>query len=135
MRSSPEDDAAIDLLTPSGLGTVLGPDQTIVTTSGVRRSYGLLLVAIGARPTPQLPGAITFGGAADAPAVRRLLDHAAGRLRRAARRRVACGRATWHTLENADGGAHQCAPPRSVGCVFWMPRLADDLVEQDAAAC
>ena len=52
-----------------------------MTTSGVHTSYDLLLVAIGARPRPQLPGAITFGGAADAPAVRRLLDDAAGRLR------------------------------------------------------
>jgi sulfide:quinone oxidoreductase len=38
-------------------------------------------VAIGARAVPQLPGAITFQGSTDAPAVRRMLDDAATRLR------------------------------------------------------
>ena len=68
-------------LVHDALGTVLADEQAIVTTSGVRSGYDLLLVAIGARPTPQLPGAITFQGATDAPAVRRLLDDAADRLR------------------------------------------------------
>jgi len=68
-------------LVHDALGTVLGPEQAIVTTSGVRSRYDLLLVAIGARPTPQLPGAITFQGATDAPLLSRLLDDAAARLR------------------------------------------------------
>ena len=68
-------------LVHDALATVLGPERAIVTTSGVRSGYDLLLVAIGARPTPQLAGAITFQGSADAPEVRRLLDDAADRLR------------------------------------------------------
>jgi sulfide:quinone oxidoreductase len=68
-------------LVHDALETVLGPERAIVTTSGVRSSYDLLLVAIGARPTPQLAGAITFRGSTDAPAVRRLLDDASDRLR------------------------------------------------------
>jgi sulfide:quinone oxidoreductase len=51
--------------------------RTVTTTSGVERRYDLLLVAIGARPVPHLPGAVTFFGAVDAPAVRRMLDDAA----------------------------------------------------------
>ena len=42
-------------LVPGGART----RPAIVTTSGVHTSYDLLLVAIGAHPTPQLPGAIT----------------------------------------------------------------------------
>ena len=54
------------------------PDRrTITTTSGVERRYDLLLVAIGARPVAHLPGAVTFYGAVDAPAIRRMLDDAA----------------------------------------------------------
>jgi sulfide:quinone oxidoreductase len=68
-------------LVHDALGEVLGSERTLVTTSGVRCPYDLLLVAIGARPTPHLPGAITFQGATDAPAVRRLLNDAAARLR------------------------------------------------------
>jgi len=68
-------------LVHDALGTVLGSERAIVTTSGVRSPYDLLLVAIGARPVPQLPGAITFQGATDAPVVSRLLDDAAARLR------------------------------------------------------
>ncbi len=54
---------------------------TIVTDAGERRSFDLLLVAVGARPTPELPGALTFQGSVDAPRVRRLLDDAAAHLR------------------------------------------------------
>ena len=68
-------------LVHDALGTVLGPERAIVTTSGVRCPYDLLLVAIGARPTPQLAGAITFQGSADAPLLSRLLDDASDRLR------------------------------------------------------
>jgi sulfide:quinone oxidoreductase len=68
-------------LVHDALGTVLGAERAIVTTSGVRCPYDLLLVATGARPTPQLPGAITFQGSADAPLLSRLLDDASDRLR------------------------------------------------------
>ena len=34
-------------------------------------------MAIGARPVAHLPGAVTFYGAVDAPAIRRMLDDAA----------------------------------------------------------
>ena len=46
-------------LVHDALGAVLGPERAIVTTSGVRCRYDRLLVAIGARATPQLRGAIT----------------------------------------------------------------------------
>jgi sulfide:quinone oxidoreductase len=68
-------------LVHDALAAVDGPERAIVTTSGVRRPYDLLLVAIGARATPQLPGAVTFQGSTDTPAVRRVLDDAALRLR------------------------------------------------------
>jgi sulfide:quinone oxidoreductase len=68
-------------LVHDALGAVLEAERAIVTTSGVRSPYDLLLVAIGARPTPQLPGAITFQGATDAPLLSRLLEDAAARLR------------------------------------------------------
>ena len=68
-------------LAHDALDAVDAAEQAIVTTSGVRCAYDLLLVAIGARPTPQLPGAVTFQGSSDAPAVRRVLEDAADRLR------------------------------------------------------
>jgi sulfide:quinone oxidoreductase len=68
-------------LIPDTLGEVLGADRAIVATSGVRHEYDLLLVAIGAKPTPHLPGALTFQGSADTPRVRGMLDDAAARLR------------------------------------------------------
>jgi sulfide:quinone oxidoreductase len=69
-------------LARDALGTVLGAERAIVTTSGVRRPYDLLLIAIGARPVSDLPGAISFHGAVDVPAIRAILDDAAARLRR-----------------------------------------------------
>jgi sulfide:quinone oxidoreductase len=68
-------------LVHDALAAVDGERREIVTTSGVRCPYDLLLVAIGARPTPQLPGAVTFQGSADTPALRRVLEDAADRLR------------------------------------------------------
>jgi sulfide:quinone oxidoreductase len=68
-------------LVHDALGQVLERERAIVTSSGVRCPYDLLLVAIGASATPQLPGALTFQGSTDAPAVRRMLDEAAARLR------------------------------------------------------
>ena len=79
---------AIDLLTPSGLWSMplgrFGADQevggvptntarsaaaerTVATASGVPGTrYDQLLVAVGARATPHLPGATTFSGSVDA---------------------------------------------------------------------
>jgi sulfide:quinone oxidoreductase len=68
-------------LVHDALAAVRGAERAIVTTSGVQSPYDLLLVAIGARATPQLPGAVTFQGSTDAPAVRRVLEDAADRLR------------------------------------------------------
>ncbi len=83
-------------LVPDALDAVHGADRAIVTTSGVRCAYDLLLVAIGARSTPQLPGAVTFQGSTDTPAVRRVLEDAADRLR--PRIAFAVGPATSWTL-------------------------------------
>ena len=68
-------------LVHGALGRVLPDERTVETTSGDRLAYDALLVAIGGATTPQIPGAITFQGATDAPAVRRVLDDAAARLR------------------------------------------------------
>jgi sulfide:quinone oxidoreductase len=42
-------------------------------TSGARWPYDHLLIAVGARPEPALPGALTFRGPGDVPAVERAL--------------------------------------------------------------
>ena len=55
-------------LVHDALGAVLGPERAIITRSGVRCRYDLLLVAAGARPTPQLRGAVTFRGRPMRPA-------------------------------------------------------------------
>jgi len=68
-------------LVHDALAEVRGPEREVLTASGVRSRFDLLLVAIGAGTAPQLPGAITFRGSTDSPAVRRLLDDAAARLR------------------------------------------------------
>jgi sulfide:quinone oxidoreductase len=68
-------------LAHDALAAVDGPARAIATSSGIRCPYDLLLVAIGARATPQLPGAVTFQGSTDTPAVRRVLEDAAVRLR------------------------------------------------------
>jgi sulfide:quinone oxidoreductase len=73
-------DQELDLV-HDALAEVLPSERAIVTTSGARRPYDALLVAIGARPIPQLPGAITFRGSTDTPTVRGMLDDAAARLR------------------------------------------------------
>ena len=45
-----------------------------VDDHGEALHYDKLIVAVGARPQPALPGAITFAGPADAPAVARALE-------------------------------------------------------------
>jgi sulfide:quinone oxidoreductase len=59
-------------------------DRRVVrTTAGTELSYDALLIAIGAQPTEGVPGALTFRGSVDAPAMRELLaDAEAGRVRR-----------------------------------------------------
>ena len=50
------------------------PEQRVVVTgSGARIRYDVLVVATGARATAALPGALTFGGRADVPQLRALL--------------------------------------------------------------
>jgi sulfide:quinone oxidoreductase len=61
------------------LAAVDAGEHTLTTGSGAKRAFDLLLVAIGARPVPSIPGAVHFHGAVDAPAVRRILDDAAAR--------------------------------------------------------
>jgi len=69
-------------LVHDALGEVCAGEHAIVTSSGVRRPFELLLVAIGARSVPHLPGAMTFQGSVDAPAMRRIVDDAVARVRR-----------------------------------------------------
>jgi sulfide:quinone oxidoreductase len=69
------------VLTHDSVAEVQSAERAVVAGSGERRPYDLLLIAVGARPTLDIPGAITFQGSTDAPAVRRLLDDAAAGLR------------------------------------------------------
>ncbi len=48
--------------------------RAVVTGSGARMPFEALLVATGARATAPLPGALTFGGRADVPRLRAVLD-------------------------------------------------------------
>ena len=48
--------------------------REVVTGAGARIPYDALLVATGARATAPFPGALTFGGRADVPRLRALLD-------------------------------------------------------------
>ena len=57
--------------------------KSVRLNSGDSLDYGMLVVATGARPVEAVPGALTFRGAEDAPALAQLLDRAlAGELRR-----------------------------------------------------
>lgn len=56
--------------------------QTVLTGSGYRLPYDSLIIASGAVATEPLPGALTFRGRGDVPALRELLDElAAGEAR------------------------------------------------------
>jgi sulfide:quinone oxidoreductase len=69
-------------------GTVASVDaerKTVVTDAGIRVPYDVLVVALGARPREAVPGALTFRGPQDGPALESLLEDAVdGRLRRLA---------------------------------------------------
>ena len=56
------------------LERVDAPAQAALTGSGHRIAYDTLIVAAGAVATEPLPGALTFRGRADVPALRELLD-------------------------------------------------------------
>lgn len=69
------------------LGTLLGVDagRHEAKTSVGEIPYDALLVAVGAAPTPAVPGALTFRGPADTEKIRTLLEElAAGDVRRVA---------------------------------------------------
>jgi len=51
-------------------------EHVAVDEQGEPIRYDKLLVAVGARPEPAVPGAITFAGLADAPAVARAVEEA-----------------------------------------------------------
>lgn len=60
-----------------GLVTEVEPDLHLVTTeSGERLPYDLLLLALGAHTIEALPGALTFAGPKDGPALARVLEEA-----------------------------------------------------------
>ena len=51
--------------------------RRVIDDAGHELEYDALLLAIGAKPLPAVPGAITFGGPADVAAVERVLDETA----------------------------------------------------------
>ena len=58
-------------------GTLAAVDpgaQVVIDDHGERLAYDVLLIAVGARTSPGLPGAISFAGMADAPAVAETLE-------------------------------------------------------------
>ncbi len=64
------------------LADVEVPGRIAVTGSGQRISFDVLVVATGAEQRAPIPGALTFGGRGDVPALRRLLrDLVTGRAR------------------------------------------------------
>jgi sulfide:quinone oxidoreductase len=63
-----------------GAVSMVDHDDRIVVAapSGEAIPYDLLVVAVGAVPRPAVPGAVTFAGQQDAPALEHLLDAVAG---------------------------------------------------------
>jgi sulfide:quinone oxidoreductase len=67
----------------TGLRAINPERRSIRTTADTELSYDALLIAIGARPVDAVPGALTFRGSVDAPAIREILEDAeAGLIRR-----------------------------------------------------
>ena len=70
-------------------------EHVAVDDHGEPIRYDKLLVAVGARPEPAVPGAITFAGPADAPAVARARRGSVpARVRPALRHRLGAARST-----------------------------------------
>jgi sulfide:quinone oxidoreductase len=59
------------------LMSVRPEEHVVVLGHGEEIRYDKLVVAVGARPQPAVPGALAFGGPADAPAVARALEETA----------------------------------------------------------
>jgi sulfide:quinone oxidoreductase len=62
---------------PGELAAVDVEARVAELTSGLRIEYDALVLAIGARPQPAVPGALTFRGPADVEAMERLLEEIA----------------------------------------------------------
>jgi sulfide:quinone oxidoreductase len=58
------------------LKRVVAEYRTVLLGSGAEVHYDALLVAVGARPVEALPGALTYRGMEDAPAMRRVIAEA-----------------------------------------------------------
>jgi sulfide:quinone oxidoreductase len=58
------------------LARVVHEHRTALLASGAEVHYDALVVAVGARPEEAIAGALTYGGMADAPPMRRLLEEA-----------------------------------------------------------
>jgi sulfide:quinone oxidoreductase len=70
-------------LTEAAVRAVHPARNTVETSAGDELSYDLLLLALGARPVPAIPGAVTFRGPGDEEALAEVLrDAAEGRVRR-----------------------------------------------------
>ena len=61
-------------LTPGRLRSVDAAAKTVTADDGSTHPYDALLVAIGARPEPALPHAVTFGGPQDAEGMHGVLE-------------------------------------------------------------
>jgi sulfide:quinone oxidoreductase len=64
-------------LVPGTLAAVDAAAHAVTVHDGRTITYDHLLVAVGARPRPALPGALTFAGPGDAPALAAALDQTA----------------------------------------------------------
>jgi sulfide:quinone oxidoreductase len=58
----------------NSLAEVRAEERAVLTAGGERIPFDALVLAIGARPVEALPGALTFRGRRDVPALRELLD-------------------------------------------------------------
>jgi sulfide:quinone oxidoreductase len=72
-------------LRQAAVASVDATRKIVVTRDGAELPYDILAVTLGARPSEAVPGALTFGGPQDGPALAALLDDVLnGRLRRLA---------------------------------------------------
>jgi sulfide:quinone oxidoreductase len=63
-----------DRLIADSLAEVDAPERLAITARGQKIQFDELVIAIGAKPLDPFPGALTFRGRADVPALRDLLD-------------------------------------------------------------